>query len=57
MKPEKFPQKILAVTRTVYPLDYDKNNPKSDNGFNRFHQHIRETLRADQLTIFTHSNN
>lgn len=50
-------KKTLAVQKTVYPLDYDKNNPRSDKGFNQFQKHVRETLKSSQLPAFKHENN
>lgn len=37
-----------SVSRTVYPLGYDKNN-KTDESFNNWAKYI-----SDQVTAFTH---
>lgn len=42
-------KKQLKISKTVYPLDYNKNNPKTDSAFNHFHQHIRNVLLGSQV--------
>lgn len=46
------PKKVLSIQRTIYPLDYNKNNKKEDAGFNMWIAYIHKTQEQVAKDVF-----